>query len=174
MNKSLFGITEELLQIFENIEIDEETGELLNLDAYEQINEDFETKASNWGLYIQQLQAEAKAIQEKEKELYSRRKAKENKADRMKRDMAKQLARVGRKSIETDSVRFTTRKDISTEILDQSLIPEEYLNTKLVINPDRTEIKKAIQSGADIPGARLVERQSIQFYSSRSVKWAIF
>lgn len=170
MNKSLFGITEELLQIFENIEIDEETGELLNLDAYEQINEDFETKASNWGLYIQQLQAEAKAIQEKEKELYSRRKAKENKADRMKRDMAKQLARVGRKSIETDSVRFTTRKDISTEILDQSLIPEEYLNAKLVINPDKTGIKKAIQSGADIPGARLVERQSIQFYSSRSVK----
>lgn len=162
MNKSLFGITEELLQIFENIEIDEETGELLNLEQLEEIQGEFDDKASNIALYIQELQAQAEAIKNKREALNDRQKSTTNKAERLKAYLSDMMNRAGKTKVETDDVRISFRKSESVDILDQSLIPQEYLNEKLTITPDKTEIKKAIKNGQDIAGAMLIENQNLQ------------
>lgn len=162
MNKSLFGITEELLQIFENIEIDEETGELLNLEQLEEIQGEFDDKASNIALYIQELQAQAEAIKNKREALNDRQKSTTNKAERLKAYLSDMMNRAGKTKVETDDVRISFRKSESVDILDQSLIPQEYLNEKLTITPDKIEIKKAIKNGQDIAGAMLIENQNLQ------------
>lgn len=162
MNKSLFGITEELLQIFENIEIDEETGELLNLEQLEQIQGEFDDKASNIALYIQELQAQAEAIKNKSESLKERQKSTTNKAERLKAYLSEMMNRAGKTKVETDDVRISFRKSESVDILDQSLIPEGYLNEKITVAPNKTEIKKAIKNGQDIAGAILIENQNLQ------------
>lgn len=162
MSKSLFGITEELLQIFENIEIDEETGELLNLDQLEEIQGEFDDKASNIALYIQELQAQAEAIKNKRESLNDRQKSTTNKAERLKAYLSDMMNRAGKTKVETDDVRISFRKSESVDILDESLIPQEYLNEKLTITPDKVEIKKAIKNGQDIAGAILIENQNLQ------------
>lgn len=162
MNKSLFGITEELLQIFENIEIDEETGELLNLEQLGQIQGEFDDKASNIALYIQELQAQAEAIKNKRDSLYDRQKSTTNKAERLKAYLSDMMNRAGKTKVETDDVRISFRKSESVDILDESLIPEEYINAKLTVTPDKVSIKKAIKNGQDIAGVMLVENQNLQ------------
>lgn len=162
MNKSLFGITEELLQIFENIEIDEETGELLNLEQLEEIQGEFDDKASNIALYIQELQAQAEAIKKKREALNDRQKSTTNKAERLKTYLSDMMNRAGKTKVETDNVRISFRKSESVDILDESLIPEEYINTKLTVTPDKVSIKKAIKSGQEILGAMLIENQNLQ------------
>lgn len=162
MNKSLFGITEELLQIFESIEIDEETGELLNLEQLEEIQGEFNDKASNIALYIQELQAQAEAIKKKREALNDRQKSTTNKAERLKTYLSDMMNRAGKTKVETDDVRISFRKSESVDILDQSLIPEEYINAKLTVTPDKVSIKKAIKNGQEIAGAMLVENQNLQ------------
>ena len=162
MNKSLFGITEELLQIFENIEIDEETGELLNLEQLEHIQGEFDDKASNIALYIQELQAQAEAIKNKSESLKERQKSTTNKAERLKAYLSDMMNRAGKDKVETDDVRISFRKSESVDILDEKLIPQEYLNEKITVAPNKTEIKKAIKSGQEIAGAMLVENQNLQ------------
>lgn len=162
MSKSLFGITEELLQIFENIDIDEETGELLNLEQLEQIQGEFDDKASNIALYIQELQAQAEAIKNKSESLKDRQKSTTNKAERLKAYLSDMMNRAGKTKVETDDVRISFRKSESVEILDQQLIPEEYINARLTVTPDKVSIKKAIKSGQNIEGAILIENQNLQ------------
>ena len=162
MSKSLFGITEELLQVFENIEIDEETGELLNLEQLEEIQGEFDDKASNIALYIQELQAQAEAIKNKRDSLNDRQKSTTNKAERLKAYLSDMMNRAGKAKVETDDVRISFRKSESVDILDESLIPQEYLNEKITVAPNKTEIKKAIKSGQEILGAMLIENQNLQ------------
>lgn len=42
-----------------------------------------------------------------------------------------------------------------TIITDESLIPEQYMREKVVRTPDKTAIRKAIESGESVPGADL-------------------
>ena len=44
----------------------------------------------------------------------------------------------------------------SVQISDESLIPDDYVNVKTVIQPDKKLIAEAIKSGTEIPGAQIV------------------
>ena len=57
----------------------------------------------------------------------------------------------------TEKVEVRWKKSKSVEILDESLVPEEYKTFKTVESISKTAIKKAIdKEGLDIPGARLL------------------
>ena len=50
---------------------------------------------------------------------------------------------------------ISSRRSTSVEITDEDLLPEDMLRTKTTTSPDKDLIKKAIQSGQEIPGAQL-------------------
>lgn len=78
MNMSLYHIDQEL----ENL-IDQETGEVLDFDAFEALQMARDAKIEGVLCWTKNLAAEAKAIREEEKELAERRKAMESKREKL-------------------------------------------------------------------------------------------
>jgi len=60
------------------------------------------------------------------------------------------------------SFNLSFRPSTSTEILDLNLIPKEYVKIETKINPDKKEIKKAIESWIEVPWAYLVNKKNLQ------------
>lgn len=137
---------------------DEETGEIINPELFEELGLAWDTKVEGIAIAIKQLRAEAKAIKEEKQSLEARQKQKENKADNLQNFLQGILN--GQK-FETPKVAITWRKSEKLIIDDGSRIPEEYLRHKEP-EVDKTELKKAIKAGAEIDGAHLEESQNMQ------------
>ena len=50
----------------------------------------------------------------------------------------------------------------STEVFDESLIPEMFKVVETVTSYPKMKIKEAIESGVEVPGARLISKKNIQ------------
>lgn len=137
--------------------IDMETGEIKDIDAMEQLQMAREEKVHNICAYIINLDAEAKSYGERAAQFDSRRKAAENKAENLRKYLQNQLA--GQKWKDEDfTVSFRTTK--ATDIFDEDAVPIDY---KIAQAPklDRAGILRTLKMGKEIPGARLVERESM-------------
>lgn len=142
-----------------DLEIDEETGEVLNADELDQITLARDEKIENIALWVKDLLAEADAIKAEEQALAKRRKQAENKADWLKRYVAQALE--GEK-FKTPRVAISYRTSEAVEILDEDLIPEEFLMIKTEYKPDKKAIKDELKVGGEVEGAVLVKRTSLQ------------
>lgn len=119
-----------------------------------------EAKLENIGLYIKELEYQAKALREEEKSLAERRQQAEKKADWLKQYAAASVAQFG--IVETPRIRMTVRTSESVEIIDQSQIPEDFLKSKTTWTPDKTAIKDAIKNGEIVAGATIITKNNIQ------------
>ena len=57
MNVSLYEISADFLKALDGLEVDEETGEIMNFDAVEALDAQFEDKAESVACYIKNLSA---------------------------------------------------------------------------------------------------------------------
>ena len=64
--------------------------------------------------------------------------------------------------IKTDLATFSTRKSKSTQIDNIEQVPSEFITVKQTFQPDKTAIKKAIESGKKVAGASIIENVSLQ------------
>ena len=137
--------------------VDEETGEIMNADALDEITLERDTKIENIALWIKNLTADIDAYKkEKDSFAYKERVAK-NKVESLKNYLTNAMH--GDK-FKSDRVNISWRKSESVELAhgfndERFLIPQEP-------KVDKAEIKKALKSGEEIPGAMLIERQNIQ------------
>ena len=154
MNNSLYEITREYLEAFDRLEVDEETGEILNFEAVDALAGVFEEKAESVA-FIGSLKTEESSLAE-------RRKSAERKVDNMKKYLASCLDAAGREKVETAKVRVSFRKSVAVSIDDEGALPADYIVETVSTKPDKTAIKKAIQAGQEITGASLVENRNIQ------------
>lgn len=146
--------------------VDIETGEIiLDLEAVEALQMEREAKLENIALYIKNLASEAAAIKEEEKALAERRKAKENKAERLKTYLSDAL---GGSAFETARVKCAFRKSAAVNITDnttllwylQSMSLDKCVKHK---EPEvvKSELAKLLKAGQEIPGAALEERNNM-------------
>lgn len=137
--------------------IDMETGEIINPELLDSLNEQLNIKRENIALYIKNLVADSKAIDEEIKNLTQRKKSINNKIDWLKQYLANDLQ--GNK-FETAKVVVSFRKSKSVDIQPNANIPDEFL---IMQEPkvDKTGLKKAIQSGEVIAGVSIVEKSNI-------------
>ena len=154
MALSLYEINEKILNF--RYEIDEETGEILNIDELDKLNMAFDEKIENLCLYAKSLRAEASAIKDEEKNLKERREAKERKADNIEDYISRNLQG---KKFETARVKVSWRKSESVEILNEDAVPDSFLDIQVVRKPMKAEIKKRLKEaeakGEEIPWAKL-------------------
>lgn len=146
--------------------LDAETGEILDFDRLEQLQMARDQKLEGVALYIKDLAAEAAAIKAEEAALAERRKAKENKAARLKEYLTNAL---GGQSFETARVRLSFRSSVAVEISDEATLLDwlEKHSKENCINYKAPEIRKGevgklLKEGEEVPGAVLAERQNIQ------------
>ena len=154
---TLFEIDKAILEF--HFEIDEETGEILNADALDELQMARNDKIENVGLWIKNLNAEAAAVKAEKDAMADRQKRLEKKAESLKNYLAYALN--GQK-FSTPKVAMTFRKSESVNITDENAVPEEYLNITIVSKPDKKSIKDALKEGKEISGAELVTKNNIQ------------
>lgn len=143
--------------------IDPETGEILDFEAFDGLQMERGKKIENMALWYKELNAESTAIRNEEKALAERRKALENKAERLK-DYLAQITD-GQK-FETPKASISWRKSTAVELDDDFMMWAKGNGTWLLRykdpEPNKAEISRALKAGAEIYGARLVENYSMQ------------
>ena len=145
---------------------DMETGEILDFERLEQLQLEKEQKIEGVALYIKNLDADAAALKAEEAALAERRKAKENKAKRLKEYLVNALE--GQK-FETARVRLSFRNSTGVEISDELALltwleknkQDQCIKYKLP-EISKSEVGKLLKAGQEMPGAALVERSNLQ------------
>ncbi len=140
--------------------IDQETGEVIDMEKLQALEMEFEAKALNIACWIKNLKAEAEAIKTEKQNLEKRQKAAENKAESLKRDLSDNLNGM---KLKDARVSITYRRSESVEVddmLDLRTLPEDLVKVRL--EPDKTAIKEAIKEGMEVKGCRIVEKNNLQ------------
>lgn len=164
MSMSLYEIDTRIREILDSIyDAADEDGEVGEIDLTElkELQAARETKLENIALYAKNLAVEASAIKDEENILAERRKRLERKCERMKGILMYAMQEDGNKKISSPRFEAVLRYSKKTEIIDESLIPEEYMTTKITKTPDKTAIKKAIEAGTEVAGAKVLDNTTI-------------
>jgi len=149
----LYEIDSEIMSL-----IDDETGEILDTDRFDELSGERDAKVENICLWIKNLKAEAEALKAEKDAFAHRQKVVENKMNSLKAFISQYLEGT---SFKTTKVNVSFRKSESLEISDVYKIPEDFLKYKEP-DVDKTALKNAIKAGASIEGAELVEKLNIQ------------
>ena len=157
---NLYEIDQQILA-----QVDPETGEILDYEAFSELKMAREEKIEGMALWHKNLTAEAAAIRAEEISLASRRKDLEKKAESLKKYLTEILS--GSK-FSTARVACSFRKSMSVEILDEAAfiqaMQESMHYEYLKFSPpevNRTEVTKAIKAGQIVPGAQLIENNNL-------------
>ena len=139
-------------------ESDDEFGAMMT--ALDEVQGELSEKADNIVKYIRNLSAEAEALKAEEAALYKKRKAVENKAERLKAYLAAQMTLCGLKELKAGlfKLRFQpTQPAIS--IVDESVVPEKFHRVKVEI--DKLAIRDALKAGEEVPGIEVQRGETL-------------
>ena len=108
--------------------VDIETGEVFDIDRFEELNMTRDAKVESVCLWIKNLKAEVEALKADKDVFAQRQKAAENKMESLKRYISGYLEGT---SFESAKVKVSYRKSETLEISEGAVIPEEYLKRQL-------------------------------------------
>lgn len=148
--------------------VDSETGELLDFDAFQQLEMDRKEKIENMVLWYKDLVAQAKAIKEEADKLTERRKAAERRADSL---LAYISLVLNGENFSTPRCTVSYRSSSAVNLIDedgliqwaQSTGHEDCLNYKRP-NISKRAVAELLLNGVNVPGAQ------IEYWKKASVK----
>lgn len=156
----LYEYAEEFNELLSRLEDEDMDLELLEMEL-NRLNTGFNTKMDNIAKYIKSLRAEAEAIKIEENRLMARRKARENKAEFLKKYIEDMLNATNRKDLKTELFSFNIQKNIPSLVIEnEDIIPMEYKKT--VISIDKKSLLDAIKAGNSFDGVSLKSTESIR------------
>lgn len=158
---NLYDLTIEYQNALDALEIDPETGEVLNMETLDAVTGALQDKAEAVACYIKGLSAEGQALKAEEAALNLRRKQTERKAERLKEYLANALLSAGMNKLETPRCALSFRKSTQVKITNEAALPAEYVRTEIVKKPDKTALKAALKMGA-VTGAELINCNNLQ------------
>jgi len=158
----IYEIPGALRELLDRLDADPDTGEVDGeaLAAYAEYTTAAAEKLEGTACYCRELKAEAEAIKAEEERLAKRRKALENKSERLKAYMMPALEAMGGK-VKGVMVSLRISKTQSVTVFDIDALPDAFKRVVTKVDPDKMAIKKALKSGERIPGASIEERQSV-------------
>lgn len=167
-NLSLYKLTAEMQEILTNgfnsacVDEEGEIDEAKVNDYFNGLSVAIDTKIDNIASYIKSLKATITAFKNEEEALAKRRKALEKKEERLTDYLSACLQMSNMPYFESTRNKLTFRKSTMVNILNEGIIPEDFMNIKTVRTPDKKAIQMAIKDGEIIDGVELVEKQNIQ------------
>lgn len=156
----LYEIPEQYRQALESIDVDEDTGEILNADALNQFEMDAKEKIECAALFCRELEAESECLLKESDRLFSRSKSIDKRIARIKALIQEALVPFNGK-VKTPRITVYERRSTSAVVDDFNKIPDEFKKTKTEILINLSDLKKAINAGAEIEGAHLVNKTSV-------------
>jgi hypothetical protein len=116
-------------------------------------------KRDNMGAFLARLEGEAEMLKKEEKRLADRRRKFERIGEILTEGLHLQMVEWGIRKVEGQKFSFTVKKNpASVEILDETLIPAEYLDYTPRVK--RQEIKEALSEGKEVEGAKLIQNKT--------------
>lgn len=164
MNLTLYQISDQYLQDvakLNELDIDDQTF----ADTLESLSGELEVKTTNVAMFVRNLEASAEAIKQAEAAMTARRKAIENKAERIRQYLLDNMQRTGISKIECPYFKIALRDNPDSVVIDPlAVIPAEYLRQPEPPPPtaDKAALKAALKAGAVIQGVRLEKRQRLE------------
>lgn len=138
--------------------IDEETGEIKDSQVLDELETELKnaltTKSAGIIKVIRQQEAEIerlKAVKERMKKGI----------EGFKHYIKYNMVQMELKKIETPLGNLSLRQTTATDVYDELVLPKEFLKEKITYTPSKTDIKKALQEGKEVAGARLVVNTSL-------------
>lgn len=136
--------------------IDEETGEILDSERFTELLKMKGEKLENAALLIKDVKGDKEKLQQEIKRLQGKVAVLEHTEERVK-ELIKSV--LNGEKFKTSKVSIYYMETDAVEILDPEKIPSEYI--KVVKEPMKTEIKKAIKGGISVDGAQLKKNVSM-------------
>lgn len=158
---NLYEIDERMVQAFE-AGLDPDTGEILDEKAmaeFDTLSLARDEKIENIALFIKNLTADEAVLDKEAKAFATRKKAVTNRKEWLKNYLKGYL---NGKPFKAKDGRCTVsfRRTESVNVIDMMTLPDQYLKYSDP-EPKKAEIKKAIKAGKYVPGAEIVENQSM-------------
>jgi CxxC motif-containing protein len=162
MKLSLYEIEKSQLEIVAQLienggELTEELEQALTLNK-----ENLQTKGTNYGLIIKQLDGECAIIDSEIDRLSLLKKSRAKTVEKLKNNLSVAMQIFDIEKIETPLLKISFRKSETCEIDDAALIDKKYITEKTTESIDKTAIKAAIKAGEIVVGARIQENKNIQ------------
>lgn len=150
----------DLVKEIENfdLQIDEETGELLNIDELDALQLEKDAKVENICLWIKNLKSDAEAYRTEKKAFEQKIRAAENKAARLTAYVDYILA--GEK-FKTSKVNVSYRKSEKVKCVDMLLVDPEYLKFATP-ELDKKKVKDDLKAGVKVHGCYLEQSLNVQ------------
>ena len=138
------------------------------MSVLEGISNDFDAKVENVGLYIEELDSNEKLLAESIKRLQGRKKAIENRKERLKSYLLYCMENMQVDKVETANVKVSLRKNApSVLVYDEKAFVKNMKGVRddllKFAEPtiDKTALKTALKAGEEITGATLEVKKSI-------------
>lgn len=164
MNITLYQLADEYveaLRAMAEMELDEQAV----ADTLEGLSGELQVKATNVAMFVRNLEATAEAIKVAEQQMAARRKAIENRAQRIRDYLQSQMEKTGISKIECPYFKLAIRDNPPSVVVDSlDAIPDEYMRQPETPPPapDKKMIGDAIKDGVAIPGVHLEKSKRLE------------
>ncbi len=154
---SLYEINQNYAELFDKFEEGEVTPEELQ-ETGNMLAIELQNKSRNIIGYEKSIELAISTYKDEEKRLAERRKVLENKLDRYKEYVKKNMEQMGLQKIETPlGVLSISKVRASVEVIDESMISNEYKTQTVVQTIDKNAIREAIRKGINVQGVKLID-----------------
>ncbi|EMS3981934.1 siphovirus Gp157 family protein [Neisseria gonorrhoeae] len=133
-------------------------------DTLEAVIGQFEVKAQSVIAYIKNQEITEKMLEGHIGRMTGKLKAAKARNQSLKDYLARNMQAAGITEIKADDGTFKAsfRKSEAVVILDEAQIPAEFMREAVKTEPDKTAIRKAIESGREVAGAKIEGRKNLQ------------
>lgn len=160
---NLFSLAAEYKAVADKLH-DSELDEQTIFDTLESMSGELESKATNVGFVIRNLEGMADQIKQAEDAMKNRRQSIDNQVKRLKAYLLANLQTAGISKVESPYFVLSVRNNPESVVVDaESQIPPDYMREiPATYEPDKNLIKQAIKDGFEVPGCHLTKTQSVQ------------
>lgn len=155
----LYEISDAIRAALDHIDVDPETGEILNADNLHAVEAEASDKIEATALYLRELDAEAKAAKDEADRMIARVKSMQKRSDYIKSMLLEALHATGK--VKTARVTVSIRTTQAVEVSEGANLPEAYTTVKTTVSPNKIAIKQALLDGVEVPGCHLEARESV-------------
>lgn len=161
-SNSLYNIRAEHINLIQLIE--EADGELTPEveQALALTEEQFQEKAISYGFVVKGFEDTAGVIDNEIERLSILKERAVKRMDLFKKTLSEAMQQFGVEKIETPTLKLSFRKSESVEITDETSVPGEFVESKIVHTISKTKIKEALKAGKAVAGAVLNSKQNLQ------------
>lgn len=155
---TLYEMSEAAKQLYEMLQ-DEEIDEDVVNDTLESM--DVGSKLENYCKLIRQFYADALALKLEEAKLKQKRERAENAVERLSNNIIYFLQSTNHEKEKAGMFTVSVRKSEVVKISNLEQVPESYLRTKKIVEPDKIMIKNALKAGIPVAGAEIMINKKV-------------